>query len=145
MHGLRTGLLTLVRLEAYARTERGDLGGKVLLRVSIDGRALAPPFPLPGWRPQPDWRFGAFAQTGAAVGDHQWIRSLRVLSTRLPNLAAVTLEITTNAQQFSRDAAQFTYHGGSAFQGVEATPQTSSLRLIAVRVASRTLILTLTL
>ena len=107
--------------------------------MSIDGRALAPPFPLPSWRPQPDWRFGAFAQTGAALGDHQWVRSLRVLGTHLPNLAAVALEITTNAQQFSADAALFSYHGGSAFQGGEATPQTASLRLMAVSGSSLTL------
>ena len=100
----------------FARTEPGDVGAEVLLRVSIDGRDLAPPFPLDGWRPQPAWRFGAFAQTGSTVGDHQWVRSLRVLGRHLPNLAAVALEITTNAQQFSTDAAQFTYYGGSTFQ-----------------------------
>ena len=120
----------------FARTEPGDVGAEVLLRVSIDGRDLAPPFPLDGWRPQPAWRFGAFAQTGSTVGDHQWVRSLRVLGRHLPNLAAVALEITTNAQQFSTDAAQFTYYGGSTFQGIEATPHTASPRLMAVSVSS---------
>ncbi len=48
--------------------------------------------------------------------DPNQVRSLRVFGTHLPNLAAISLEITTNAQQFSADGAQFTYHGGSSFQ-----------------------------
>ena len=120
---LRTNLFFVVDLDVAA-------DGALL---KIDGVEIGTRVAVPGWRPQPYWRCGAAAATGAdQKGDQHWVRLLHARGRRLPTMARVALAVSTNAQQYSTEAHEVTYLGGSRFSGADASPHAAPLVLSAV-------------
>jgi hypothetical protein len=89
------------------------------------------------WLPAQAWRFGAAASTGTADGDHHWLRSFKASGAHLPSVAPVSIQVSTNAQQFTSEEHSFTFYGGSALGGgVAAAPHLATLSLSAVSPSS---------
>jgi hypothetical protein len=104
--------------------------------VRFDDEALVSNLAVPGWLPQPRWRVGATAATGEREGDLHSLRTLSIMTRRLPSVVPVALAISTNAQQYTHEVRGFTYFGGSYMEGQERSPHAAPLHLSAVSPSS---------
>ena len=103
---------------------RGDgSGGR---RPSLGARARFLDLPAPHLRPT---SYLLPPSSTSHLPPPTQVRKLAVSTRRLPAFAEVSLQVSTNAQQYSTEAHHFTYYGGSHFDESSASPHTAPLAL----------------
>ena len=79
------------------------------LGVRVDGLWLVRRQLLSAWSPDASWRFGIGARTGAGADDEHRIDNVRLVSGSAHRAGALSVEVSSNGQQFSLSAVPFTY------------------------------------
>jgi len=77
--------------------------------VRVDGLWLVRRQLLSAWSPDASWRFGIGARTGAGADDEHRIDNVRLVSGSAHRAGALSVEVSSNGQQFSLSAVPFTY------------------------------------
>ena len=96
---------------AYREAAASGVGAPGL-SVAFDGVACMQGVVVPGWRPQPGWRFGLGARA-AVQGARHWVRSVVVRGGARVQTTTVPLEVSGNLQQWS-EPVEYAYGGHPA-------------------------------
>lgn len=108
VHGARMGVWVPCAIEVAQRS----------LSLEIARRRLVDRLGLPGWDPQPDWRFG-FTASNSRQRDEFWLDSVELTTATLLSFTERTVELTLNGQQYvplaEGNAGRFGYYGAARF------------------------------
>ena len=107
--------------------DRGAHGGDHLgLTLLYDGHALLRGAPIPGWAPQPSWRFGLAAKSGVGANECS-VRRLRLRAGAPLEVQPTPLHVTRNGQDYEESRAPFdyVYHGAPIISSVTPSSEAS--------------------